>query len=179
MCIAIKLCEHYCLIQRMQRRDSLGLTTEIPRLSKGSTRKFRTRGSQSSFSSVPDVFADNESTKGQADLSVSEMKLRSEKNLDGNQGRSARPGRRMRRSWTPLTKGNEHLFDPILSQARTSNGRKSRGKRRPRSVPRSSLERKYCSEECPNQRLRVISREKIFHNRPIHTFLWQSRARTR
>ena len=88
MRITIKLCEHYLLIQRMQRRDSLGLTTKIPRLSKGSTRKFRTRRSQSSVSSVPDVFADNQSTKGQVDLSVSEMKLRSEKNLNGNQGRS-------------------------------------------------------------------------------------------
>ena len=77
-CIAIELCGHYRIIQRMKCRDSLGLTTKIPRLSKGSTRKFRTRRSQSSVSSVPDVFADNESTKGQADLSVSEMKLRSE-----------------------------------------------------------------------------------------------------
>ena len=91
-CIAIKLCEHYRLIQRMQRRDSLGLTIKIPRLIKGSTRKFRTRCSQSSVSSVSDVFADNESTKGQADLSVREMKLRSEKNLDGNQERSAEAG---------------------------------------------------------------------------------------
>ena len=70
-----------CLLQRMQPRDLLGLTTKISRLSMGSTRKFRTRRNQSSFSSVPYVFADNESTKGQADLSVSEMKLRSEKNL--------------------------------------------------------------------------------------------------
>ena len=77
----------------MQRRDSLGMSTKIPRLSKGSTRKFRTRRSQSSFSSVSDVFTDNEPNKGQADLSVNEMKLRSEKNLDSNQGRSveARP----------------------------------------------------------------------------------------
>ena len=68
----------------MQRRDSLGLTTKILRLSKGSTRKFETRRSQSSFSSASDVFADNKSTKGQADLLVSEMKLRSDKNLDGD-----------------------------------------------------------------------------------------------
>ena len=39
-----------------------------------------------------DVFAETESTKGQPDLSVSEMKLRSEKNLDGDQGRSAEAG---------------------------------------------------------------------------------------
>ena len=76
----------------MQRRDALGLTTKIPRLSKGSTIKFKTRRSQSLFSSASDVFADNESTKCQADLSVSGMKLRSEKNLDVNQGRSAEVG---------------------------------------------------------------------------------------
>ena len=76
----------------MQRRDSLGLTTKIPRLSKGSTRKFKTRRSQSSFSSASDVFAENESTKGQPDLSVSGMRLRSEKNLDGDQRRSAEAG---------------------------------------------------------------------------------------
>ena len=76
----------------MQRRDSLGSTTKIPRLSKGSTRKFKTRRSQSSFSSASDVFAENESTKGQPDLSVSGMKLRSEKNLDGDHGRSAEAG---------------------------------------------------------------------------------------
>ena len=73
----------------MQRRDSLGSTTKIPRLSKGSTRKFRTRRSQTSFSSASDAFAEDEPTKGQSDLSVIEMKLRNEKNLDGNQGRSA------------------------------------------------------------------------------------------
>ena len=76
----------------MQRRDSLGSTTRIPRLSKGSTRKFKTRRSQSSFSSASDMFAENESTKGQPDLSMSEMKLTSETNLYGNQGRSADAG---------------------------------------------------------------------------------------
>ena len=76
----------------MQRRDSLGKSTKIPRLSKGSTRKFRTTRSQSSFSSFSDVFTENELNKGQADLSVSGMKLRSEKNLDSNQGRSVEAG---------------------------------------------------------------------------------------
>ena len=89
MCLAINLCEYYCLLQNLQRRDSLGSTNKIPRLSKGSTQKYKTMRSQSSFSSASDVFAGNESTEGQADLSVSERKLRSEKNLDGNQGRSA------------------------------------------------------------------------------------------
>ena len=78
MCIAINLRECYCLLQNMQRRDSLGSTTKILRLSKGSTRKFKTRRSQSSFSSASDVFADNESTKGQVDLSVSGTKKREE-----------------------------------------------------------------------------------------------------
>ena len=74
MCIAIKLYDYYHLLQSMQRRDSLGSTTKTPRLS---TRKFKARRSQSSFSSASAVFAVKESTKGQADLSVSEMKLRS------------------------------------------------------------------------------------------------------
>ena len=90
----------------MQRRDSLGSTTKISRLSKGSTQTFKTTRSQSSFSSASDVFAENESIKGQADLSVSEMKLRNEKNLDGDQGRSAEAGPASETFWTPLTKGN-------------------------------------------------------------------------
>ena len=110
MCIAIKLCEHYRLIQRLQRRDSLGLTTKIPRLSKGSTRKFRTRRSQSSVSSVPEVFADNQSTK--ADLSVSEMKLRSDKNLNGNQGRSAEAGTASETLMDPFDEGEQTLIRP-------------------------------------------------------------------
>ena len=92
----------------MQRRDSLGSFTKIPRLSKGSTQKFKTRRSQSSFSSASDVFADNESTKGQVDLSVSGMKLRSEKNLDGYQGRSAEAG-----------PASEALVDPFDERERT------------------------------------------------------------
>ena len=144
MCIAIKSYEYCFLSQSMQRRDSLGPTTKIPRLSKGSTRKFKTRRSHTSFSSASDVFAETESTKGQPDLSVSEMKLRSEKNLDGDQRRSAEAGT-----------ASETLVDPF-DQARTSSGRKSRGRRRPRSVPRSSRERKCYSRECPNRRPRVI-----------------------
>ena len=112
MCIAINLCEHYRFLQRMQRRDSLRLTTKIPRLSKGSTRKFRTRRSQSSFSSVPDVFADNESTKGQADLSVSEMKLRSEKNLNGDQGRNAEAETASETLVNPFDEGERTLIRP-------------------------------------------------------------------
>ena len=80
----------FILLKSMQRRDSLGSTTKIPRLSKGSTRKFRTRRSQTSFSSASDAFAEDESIKGQPDLSVTEMKLRSEKNLDGRKNLNRR-----------------------------------------------------------------------------------------
>ena len=112
MCIAIELHEYCYLLQSMQRRDLLGLTTKIARLSKGSTRKFKTRLSQSSFSSVSDVFADNESSKGQADLSVSEMKLRSEKNLDGVQGRSAEAGPASEALVDPFDEGERTLIRP-------------------------------------------------------------------
>ena len=96
----------------MQRRDSLGSTTKIPRLSKGSTRKFKTRRSQSSFSSASDVFAETESTKGQPDLSVSEMRLRSEKNLDADQRRSAEAGTASETLVDPFDEGEQTLIRP-------------------------------------------------------------------
>ena len=96
----------------MQRRDSLGWTTKIPRLIKGSTQKFKTRRRQSSFSSASDVFAETESTKGQPDLSVSEMKLRSEKNLDGDQGRSAEVGTASETLVDPFDEGERTLIRP-------------------------------------------------------------------
>ena len=96
----------------MQRRDSLGSTTKIPRLSKGSTRKFKTRRSQSSFSGASDVFAETESTKGQPDLSVSEMKLRSEKNHDGDRGRSAEAGPTSETLVDPFDEGERTLIRP-------------------------------------------------------------------
>ena len=96
----------------MQRRDSLGSTIKIPRLSKGSTRKFKTRRSQCSFSRASDVFAENELTKGQADLSVSEMKLRNEKNLDGDQGRSAEAGTASETLVDPFDEGERTLIRP-------------------------------------------------------------------
>ena len=86
-------------------------------------------------------------------------------------GGAPRPGRRAKRLWTPLTKGNERLFDPTLSRTRTSDGRKSRERRRPRSVPRSSRKRKCYSGECPNRRLRVISGKKNFHPANTHSSL--------
>ena len=169
MCIAINLYEYYNLLQNMQRRDSLGLTTKIPRLSKGSTQKSKTRRRQSSFSSVSDVFADNESTKGQADLSVRGMKLRSDKSLDGNHGRSAEAGPASEALMDPFDEAEQTLIRPDFEPGK---GRKSKGRRRPRSVPRSNREKRCCSGEFPNQRPRVISGEN-------NNNLWSSRARMR
>ena len=96
----------------MQRRDSLGLTTKMPWLSRGSTRKFKTRRSQSSFSSVSDVFADDGATKGQAGLSMSGMKLRSEKNLDGNQVRRVEAGPASETLMEPFEEWEKTLIRP-------------------------------------------------------------------
>ena len=163
----------------MQRRDSLGLTSKIPRLSKGSTRKFKTRRSQSSFSSVSDVFADNESSKGQADISVSEMKLRSEKNLDGDQGRSAEAGPASEALMDPFEQGERTLirpdFEPSGDLGRADVERTEETSERSEVEPREEM----LFRGCPNRRLRVISGEKNFHIQPIPTHLWPSRARTR
>ena len=96
----------------MKRRDLLRATTQIPRLSTGTIRKFKTRRSQSSFSIVSDVFADNGATKGQAGLSVSGMKLRSEKNFDGNQGRSVEAGPTSKTLMNPFEEGEQTLIRP-------------------------------------------------------------------
>ena len=96
----------------MQRRDSLGSTTKIPRLSRGSTRKFRTRRSQTSFSSASVAFTEDESIKGQPDLSVTEMKLRSEKNLNGNQRRSAEAEPASETLVDPFDEGERTLIRP-------------------------------------------------------------------
>ena len=127
----------------MQRRDSLGSTTKIPRLSKGSTRKFKTRRSQSSFSSASDVFAENESTKGQPDLSVSEMRLRSEKNFDGDQRRSAETGT-----------ASETLVDPFDEEEQTLI--------RPDFEPSEDLEREEVERtEETSERSEVEPREEV------------------
>ena len=96
----------------MQRGDSLRARTKVPRLSTWTTRKFKTRRSQSTISSISDVFADEATTKGQADLSVSGMKLRSEKNLDGNQGRSLETRQASETLMDPFEEGEKTLIRP-------------------------------------------------------------------
>ena len=161
----------------MQRRDSLGSTTKLPRLRKGSTQKFKTWRSQSSFSSASDVFADNESTKGQVDLSVSGMKLRSERNLDGNRGRSAEAGPASEALVDPFHGGERTLirpdFEPSEDLEREENEGKEEASDRSEVEPREDVLFRVC------QRLRLIGGETNFHIRPIPTHLWPSRARTR
>ena len=89
------------------------------------------------------MFAENELTKGQADISVSEMKLRSEKNLDGDQGRNAEAG--------PAT---ETLVDPFDEGERTLI--------RPDFEPNEDLEREEVERtEETSERPEVESREEV------------------
>ena len=101
---------NFFLSRSMHRRDSLGAITKILRLSTETIRKFKTRRSQSTASSISDVFADKADTKGQAGLSVSGMKLRSQKNLDGNQGEVVRPDRGLLFRVT-VVQGNAQIRD--------------------------------------------------------------------
>ena len=96
----------------MQRRDSPAQTNKIPRLSTGSTRRFKSRRIQPSFSSVKDVFACEAESEGQNDLSVSGMKLRSEKNRDGEEERDAEAGAANVMPTDPLEKVEQTLFRP-------------------------------------------------------------------
>ena len=73
---------------------------------------FKTRRSQSTVSSISDVFADEATTKIQPGLSVSGMKLRSEKNLDGNQGRSGEIGQASVTLTDPFEEGEQTLIRP-------------------------------------------------------------------
>ena len=76
----------------MQRRDSLGVTTKIPCLSTRSTRRFKSRRSQSSISSTTNVFACEAASEGHSDLSVSGLYLRKDKNRDGDEERDIEAG---------------------------------------------------------------------------------------
>ena len=56
------------ILSRNIQRDSLGETNKIPRLSVGSTRRFKSRCSQSSISSISEVFACDAASEGHSDL---------------------------------------------------------------------------------------------------------------
>ena len=92
----------------MQRRDSLGETTKIHRLSTGSTRRFESRRRQSSIGSICDVFACEAASEGHSDLSMSGMKLRKERRIEMvMKGGTPRPERLTRRKLIPLRRGSK------------------------------------------------------------------------
>ena len=127
----------------MQRRDSLRETTNIAILSTGSTRRFKSRRSQSSISSISDVFTCLATSEGHSDLSVSRMELRSEKNLDGVEGRNAE-ARAAYKTATDSFEGRKqtlirpehHHHEELESPVMTLNWKGSRNPRVPRSVAR-------------------------------------------
>ena len=89
------------------------------------------------------MFAKNESTKGQPDLSVSEMRLRSEKNLDGDQRQSAETGT-----------ASETLVDPFDEEEQTLI--------RPDFEPSEDLEREEVERtEETSERSEIEPREEV------------------
>ena len=94
----------------MQRRGSLGESTKIFRMSTGSAGRFKSQRSQSSISSNFDVFACGATSEGDSDLSVSGMKLGSEKNLDGDEGRNAEAGASNVTPTDPFEEGEQTLL---------------------------------------------------------------------
>ena len=151
----------------MQRRDSLGESTKIPRLSTGSTLRFKSRRSQSSISSISDVFVCEQSSEGHSDLSVSGMKLRKEKNRDGDEKRDAEARAANVTPIDPFEEGEQTLIRPhhhhredLGDLARILSRKKPRKLKRPRSVPRSEYERNSCLRGRPNQRPKTIVGER-------------------
>ena len=96
----------------MQRRDYLGEVIKFPRLSTVSTRRFISRRSQSSISSITDVFVCEAVSEDHSDLSVRRMKLRSEKNRDGDEERDAEAGAAKLTPTDPYEKGEQTLIRP-------------------------------------------------------------------
>ena len=128
----------------MQRRDSLGSTTKIPRLSKGSTRKFRTRR---------------------------------EKNLDGNQGRSAEAEPASGTLVDPFDEGERTLirpdFEPDEVLEREEVERTEETSERSEVEPREEVLFEGMSKS------ETKSRQENTHIRLVPTHLWPSRATTR
>ena len=96
----------------MQRRDSLGEVTKIPRLSTGNTRRFKSRRSQSSIGSITDAFACEAVSKGHSDLLVSGRKVRSEKNRDGVDERDTEAGAANVTPTDPFQEGEQTKIRP-------------------------------------------------------------------
>ena len=104
--------KEFFLSRDIQRRDSLGEVTKIFRMSTGSTRRFKSRRSQSSISSITDVLACEAASEGHSDLSVSGLKLRSEKNRDGVEERDTEAGAANVMPTDSFEKGEQTLIRP-------------------------------------------------------------------
>ena len=105
------------------------------------------------------MFAENGSTKGQPDLSVSEMKLRSEKNLDGDQGRSAEIGPASETLVDPFVEGERTLirsdFEPSEDLERVEVERTEETSERSEGEPQEGvLFRRMSKSETKNHRWR-------------------------
>ena len=105
------------------------------------------------------MFSENESTKGQPDLSVSEMKLKSEKNLDGDQGRSSEARPASETLVDPFDEGKRTLirpdFEPSEDLKREEDERTEETSERSEAEPRDEvLFRGMYKSETKSQRWR-------------------------
>ena len=96
----------------IQREDSPREVSNIPKLSTGSTLRFKSRRRQSSISSITDVFACEAANEGRSDLSVSGMKRRSGKNREGDEERDAEAGAANVTPTNPFEEGEQTLIRP-------------------------------------------------------------------
>ena len=103
------------------------------------------------------------------------MKLRSDKNLDGNQGRNAEVGPESETRVDPFDEGERTLIRPVFEP--DEDLEREEVERTEETSERSEVEPR--EGECPSRRLRAISGEKNLHIRQVRTHLWPSRATTR
>ena len=99
------------------------------------------------------------------------MKLRSENNLSGDEGRSAETGPASEIPTDPFEEGEQTLNRPdyhhhadLEEPDEDFERRKFKERRRSRSVPRLKRENNFCSRERPNRRLRATCGER---NNPL------------
>ena len=125
MCIVVNLCKYYCLLQNMQRRDSLELTFKIPRLSTGSTRKVKTERTNLRLAGFPTFLLRTERLKVKLFFQWAEWNWEARRTSMAIKGGVWRSDRRARRLWTPSRKGSK--TDPTWLPPSREPGRNRRG----------------------------------------------------
>ena len=135
-------------------RGGLASKIIIPRLSTGNSRRFRSWCRKTSVSSISGVFADEETSEGRCDHSVSGMKLRSKKNLDGDEGQSTAIGAVNMSPNDHFVEGEQtvnrcyrYQHDAPEGPATSLSGTEIKNLSRHRSVPRLKEERNYCQSD--------------------------------